>query len=178
MDISLGKDNALHLQGRGVSMAIGPSLLIKADVFFTTNGIEPKVEVGKYFQGAGEYEVQGVMVDGVATGKGVTSYHVIAESISLAAVTLNKAEDLTDDMLESLQPSKVLVLWLAEGSVQDVAQLMSRFDVGRLIPAKIPCDIDSLEKELQLKAETVSRLKLTPKDNIEEIRLLTVLDEV
>lgn len=175
MDISLGKDTTLFLHGRDVTMAIGPSLEIKTDVFFTTKGAEPKAEVSKFFQGAGEYEVQGVMVDGVATGEGLTSYHAIYDGVSVAAVTLQKAEDLTDEMLEHLQPSHVLVLWLEDGTAQDVAQLMARFDAYQLIPAQVPCDSESLEKELQLKAEAIPKLKLSTKNYTDGIRLLTTL---
>lgn len=175
MDISLGKDTTLFLHGRDVTMAIGPNLEIKTDVFFTTKGTEPKVEVGKFFQGAGEYEVQGVMVDGVSTGKGLTSYHAIYDGVSIAAVTLQKAEDLTDEMLEHLQPSHVLVLWLEDGTAQDVAQLMARFDAYQLIPAQVPCDGESLEKELQLKTEVIPKLKLSTKNYTDGIRLLTTL---
>ena len=106
MDISLGKDTTLFLHGRDVTMAIGPSLEIKTDVFFTTKGTGPKAEVGKFFQGAGEYEVQGVMVDGVSTGKGLTSYHAIYDGVSIAAVTLQKAEDLTDENEHAIRPWK------------------------------------------------------------------------
>lgn len=176
MDISLGKDNTLYLRSHSILMAIGLNLSKKVDVFFTTNGIDHSALASKIFDGAGEYEVQGIMIDGVATGQGVTSYHTVADNISLAAVTLNRVEDLTDDMLESLQPSQILVLWLEYGSAQDVAQLMSRFDVDRLIPAKMPCSLDDLEKELQLKADTVARLKLTGKEQSDELRLLTVLN--
>lgn len=175
MDISLGKNTTLFLHGRDVTMAIGPALETKADVFFTTNGSEPQVEAEKFFQGAGEYEVQGVMVDGVASGSGVTSYHAIYDGVSIAAVTLHKAEDLTDEMLEHLQPANILVLWLAEGTAQEVAQLMARFDAHQLIPAQIPCDIDALEKELQLKAEATPKLKLAAKNYLDGTRLLTTL---
>lgn len=175
MDISLGKDTTLFLHGRDVTMAIGPSLESKVDVFFTTKGVEPKAEAEKFFQGAGEYEVQGVMVDGVASGKGLTSYHAIYDGVSIAAVTLQKAEELTDEMLEHLQPSHMLVLWLEEGTAQDVAQLMSRFDAHQLIPAQVPCDIASLEKELQLKSEATPKLKLSTKNYTDGVRLLTTL---
>ncbi len=175
MDISLGRDNTLYMHGRDVMMAIGPELSAKTDVFFTTKGVEPKAEAGKYFQGAGEYEVQGVMVDGVATGQSATSYHVLTDNVNVAAVALHKAEDLTDEMLERLQPSHVLVLWLEEGSAQDVAQLMSRFDVNQLIPARVPCDLEALEKELQLQIETTPKLKLAAKNYADGVRLLTAL---
>ena len=175
MDISLGKNSTLFMHGRDITLAIGSTLETKTDVFFTTKGTEPQAEVGKFFQGPGEYEVQGVMVDGVATGPGLTSYHAIYDGVSLAAVTLHKSEDLTDEMLEHLQPANLLVLWLEEGSAQDVAQLMARFDAHQLIPAQIPGDIDTLEKELQLKVETVPKLKLAAKNYLDGTRLLTTL---
>lgn len=176
MDISLGKDTTLFIHGRDVSIAIGPNLDIKTDVFFTTQGATPNAEVGKFFQGAGEYEVQGVMVDGIATGSGTTSYHIIHDAVSLAAVTLQRVDDLTDEMMECLRPADVLVLWLSQGTAQDIAQLMASFDAFQLIPAQMPCDIDTLEKEMQMKAEVMPKLKLSAKNYVDGARLLTVLD--
>jgi hypothetical protein len=176
MDISIGKDNALYLHGRNLSMAIGPDLQTNVDVFFTTNGGDFVDQAGKFFRGAGEYEVQGVMVDGVSTGDKNTSYHVIADGVTLAAVSLVSVNDLSDEMLEKLEPANILVLWLKEGSAQDVAQLMSRFDAHQLIPANLPCEIDALEKELQLTRENTSKIKLNNKNYTDGIRLLTVLE--
>jgi hypothetical protein len=177
MDISIGKESTLYLQGRSLNMAIGPELKSKADVFFTTKKVEASVQVDKFFEGAGEYEVQGVMVDGVSTGGGNTSYHITTEGVTLAAVVLDQVEDLDDQMLECLEPADILVLWLKAGTVQEVAQLMSRFDAHQLIPAQLPCQIDALEKELQLSSEKLAKLKLNAKNYVDGIRLLTVLGE-
>lgn len=175
MDISIGKEKALYLHGRSLSMAIGPDLQTDIDVFFTTNGIDKANRARKFFRGAGEYEVQGVMVDGISTGNKNTSYHVIVEGVTLAAVALDSVNDLDDQMLEKLEPANILVLWLKEGSAQEVAHLMSRFDAHQLIPASLPCQIDVLEKELQLTSENAAKIKLNAKNYIDGTRLLTVL---
>lgn len=163
MEISRHKDNGLQLHVKGVTLVIGDHPA-KADVFL---GLQSGVEAGesvRWFSGPGEYEVRGVMVDGVQTGESAVSYHVTADGIMLAAVKLSKPEDLTDSMLEHLQPASSVALWLTEGSATDVAQLIARFDAQRILPIDLPCSQEELEKALQLTAESHEKLRVTAKD--------------
>jgi len=131
--------------------------------------------VAGYFQEPGEYEVQGVMIDGVQTGEQRVSYHILEDDVACAAVALLKADDLTDAMLEGLQPAQVLFIWLEEGKVADVSSLLSRFEASVLVPVKIPVALDELEKALHLPTETTKRTKLVMRDLTSEQPRLILL---
>lgn len=174
MEISLHKDATLQLHIKGVAVVIGEHPT-KADVFLGLKAGTEASEATRWFSGPGEYEVRGVMVDGVQTGEAQVSYHVTSDGLMLAAVALAKSEDLTDDMLELLQPAACLALWVSEGTAAEVAQLIARFDAQRIIPVALPCPLEELEKALQLTAETDEKIRISSKDLADGIQKLVAL---
>lgn len=164
MEITPEKNHGLRLSAKSTTLAIGVEPGIKADVFLGLQATPEVTGYERWFTGPGEYEVRGVMIDGVQTGPGLISYHVLSDGVMLAAVHLKAAADLTDAMLEHLQPSAAVALWVDEASAQELAELIARFDVQRILPMQLPCSLDELEKALQLTAEPVDKLRLNVKE--------------
>ncbi len=171
MEISLLQPHILRVHGKGVTLGLGDGNP-KLDVFFSTKLGAEISHAQRGFSRPGEYEVQGVMVDGVQSGENAVSYHVTAEGNMLAAVSVKSPADLTDAMLEVLQPAQMLALWVAEGSAADIAQLVARCDVQKIIPVDIPVEMDELAKVLQLTPEKSDKLKVTNKELAEGAQVL------
>ncbi|MBP9827112.1 hypothetical protein KBC99_01380 [Candidatus Saccharibacteria bacterium] len=167
MEISRLKDNTVRLAVQRLSFEVGQTSPDKSDVFLATKPLsERSADHLRWFDGPGEYEVEGVMVDGIMTGEAV-SYHITHDGMMLAAVTLSAASDLTDDILEKLQPAHILLLWLTSGNDKDTAQLISRFDATIIIPVQMECSIEALETAMQLKTEELERIKINSKDLVD-----------
>lgn len=177
MEITLGKDHSIYIAAKSAHIAVGQKNEAAADVFFATESGTSAAKAKKYFSSPGEYEVQGAMVDGVMTGEKVVSYHMIVDGVRYAAISLNGVGDLTDAVAEKLQPADVVLLWLKEGKTEDIVGLFARIEANYLIPVQIPMPPEDLEKDLQLKAEVLPKLKLTTKDFAEEKRALIVLTQ-
>lgn len=176
MELTLGKDNSIYIAAKSAHIAVGPKNETDTDVFFATEIGVASAKAKKYFSSPGEYEVQGVMVDGLMTGEKVVSYHMIVDGVRYAAVSLHAVADLTDAIAEKLQPADAVLLWLKEGKAEDIVSLFARLEANYLIPAQLPIPSEDLEKDLQLKAEIVPKLKLTTKDLAEEKRALVILE--
>lgn len=177
MELTLGKDHSVYVAAKSANIAVGQKNDIATDVFFSTEVGISGAKAKKYFSSPGEYEVQGVMVDGLMSGEKAVSYHMIVDGVRYAAVSLHGVADLTDAIAEKLQPADVLLLWLKEGKTEDIVSLFARLEANYLIPVQIPMPTEELEKDLQLKAEVVPKLKLTTKDLTEEKRALIVLSD-
>ncbi len=176
MEITLENNASLRLATKSTSLVVATEPGVKADVFLGLHSQPAVSGYERWFAGPGEYEVRGVMVDGVQTGEGLTSYHVSSEGVMLAAVSLKAPADLTDSVLEHLQPSAALALWVEEGTAQELAELIARFEVQRIFALHLPCELVELEKALQLTAEKVEKLRLTTKELADGSRKLIQLE--
>lgn len=175
MDILLSKDQSIYIAGKSAHLAVGPANDTSADVFFATTASQRTGKSSKIFSSAGEYEVQGVMVDGVATSEDLVSYHIIVDGVRIVALSLSKPKDLTEGILEKLQPADTVLLWLSEGTSEDIVSIFSRLEANYLIPVQVPVSIKELEKDLQLHVETTTKLKLSARDIADDKRALIIL---
>lgn len=174
MEISRDNQSALRLQFRAATLAIGiepgaaPVRLVTQVGNSVVGGKDEKV-----FQGAGEYEIAGIMVDGVVTSSELVSYHVLHDGYQITCLALSKVEDITDAVLEQLQPSQVLCIWSSEENTASLAALVAGFEASLIVPVQVVGGIEALAKELQLQPESPDKLKLSQKDlQIETSRLI------
>ncbi len=127
------------------------------------------------FSEPGEYEVQGIMVDGVQTDETRVSYHIAHDGTMIAAVSLKEVDALTDEIAEHLQPSQILCIWLEEGSASDVATLIGKLESTIVVPVSLPFDANELEKAVKMPTEAASQLKISLKDISSEQPKLYIL---
>lgn len=175
MEISRLKDNTVRLAVQRLSFEVGEASPDKSDVLLATKPLtEQQADHLRWFDGPGEYEVEGVMIDGVRTGETI-SYHITHDGMMLAAVTLSNPSELTDDILEKLQPTNILLLWLKHANDKETAQLISRFDASLIIPINLECDIEQLATVMQIQTEAVEKIKVNPRDLVEATQRLIKL---
>jgi|GEM_PF-6131363 len=87
MDLQRLNPTTIELTLNRRSLTIGLSLPESGDIRLA---ISEQTEINQlkpgYFQEPGEYEVQGVMIDGVQTGQNKVSYHILEDDVACAAV--------------------------------------------------------------------------------------------
>lgn len=156
-----------------IDIVIGPAVTA-GDVQLVTKHIADTAVVKnvRRFYGPGEYEAQGIMIDGVAAGADDISYQLMCDGIAVAALSIADVSALTDEVVDHLHPAHVLCLWIGSSTVQEFTTLMSRFESSIIIPVSLPIELAEVEKELQLKAESTQRLKIGAKDMGTELRRL------
>ncbi|MCC7543178.1 hypothetical protein IT415_00500 [bacterium] len=147
------------------AVAIGPEGGRSGDVVLYTQ--IPKQDVamrpGVFFE-PGEYEVQGIMVDGVKSDDGLVSYHIVQDGIMIAAVALRTVAALTDEVIEYLQPSQVLCIWLEEGKASDLADLLAKLEASIVVPVGLPFESGELEAVVKMPQESTEQIKISSKD--------------
>lgn len=165
MEISRETPTTIKLQFRGTTLSIGaePS---HAPVRLAVRDLEELVakDDERIFQGPGEYETAGIMIDGVDTGQTYISYHILHDGQQISCLAFDAADSVTDEMIEQLQPSQVVCVWSSEKSSTQLAALLTRFEAQLIIPVSTSESVESLAQELQLKPESIDRLKLSLKD--------------
>ncbi|MEI7818544.1 MAG: hypothetical protein WCI47_00300 [bacterium] len=167
MDIERNSKDAVTIISNRRKIQLGLDMGTGADVnlgIMSKNPGETGVTAQGSFSEPGEYEVQGIMIDGVKTGDHHISFHIISDNTSCAALGLQKADELTDTMIEHLQPSNVLLVWLAEGTPSDFASLVGKFEAAVIIPVSVPFSSEELDAVLKMSNESVEKFKLVQKD--------------
>ncbi len=164
MEITRLSDTSIRFAAQKLELEIGPQLKGKPTVFLATepqNGLHSN-EL-RWFDGPGEYEVEGVMIDGIMSGENI-SYHIASGPLMAAALTLSEVTALTDDVLEGLQPASILLLSVSKGTDKEIAQLIGRFDAQVIVPVSLPCPLSDIAQALQLTPESTDRLKISEKE--------------
>lgn len=169
MEITRENPDTIKIQFRGTAMSVGKTPQASM-VKLVVSTEEPTASPDdlRLFQGPGEYETAGIMIDGVMTGNAAVSYHVVHDGYQIACLALHDASEVTDDMIEHLMPSSVLCLWSEAADTVALAALVARFEAQIVIPVLVTQGADKLVSELQLKAEPTDRLKLGSKDFLTE----------
>lgn len=147
------------------TVIIGPDGGTTGDVRLSTR--VPKGEVamrpGVFFE-PGEYEVQGIMVDGVQTDGGLVSYHIVHDGLMIAAVAIQSVASLTDEVMEHLQPAQILCVWLEDGKVSDIGDLLGKAEAAIVIPVSLPFEAKELEQSIKMPYESTQQVKISVKD--------------
>ena len=147
------------------SVVIGPEGGQSGDVVLYTKIPDQEVamQAGVFFE-PGEYEVQGIMVDGVYSDEGLVSYHIVQDGIMIAAVALRSVAALSDEVIEHLQPSQVLCIWLEEGKASDITDLLAKLEASVVVPVALPFEAADLETAVKMPQESARHIKISAKD--------------
>ena len=159
------------------TVLIGPDGGTSGDVRLFTR--VPKDDVtmqpGVFFE-PGEYEVQGIMVDGVQTDGGLVSYHIVQDGVMIAAVAIQSVASLTDEIIEHLQPAQVLCLWLEDGKASDIGDILGKLEASIVVPVFLPFEATELEQSVKMPYESSKQIKMSTKDIISDQPKLYVLE--
>lgn len=177
MEFTRLNPTSLKLSVNQIDIVIGPDVTA-GDVQLVTKHVIDTATVKnvRRFYGPGEYEAQGVMIDGVSAGSDDISYQLINDGIAIAALSVADSAAVSDEVVDHLQPAHILCIWLESGTPQDFTTIMGRFESSIIIPIKLPFGIEEAEKELQLKSESLAKVKLTSKDIGTDLRRLINLE--
>lgn len=157
MDISYLGGGSLKISGKNLTAVSDPTdRKVKADVVVLTEQGEMKVE-GMLVDGPGEYEVKGAMITGVPSGD-ATAYCVRVDGVSVGIV--GGIAVLTDKQIEALGQIDVLALDGVDAPA--AAKLVSTLEPKYAIP--VGSDITGFLKEMGANPESISKLKLNPKE--------------
>lgn len=165
MEFSRINPNSILIQASKLGISVGPAVE-SGDVQLITE--TPEILTGitsvRHFNGPGEYEAEGIMIDGVAVGATGLAYHVLHDGLALAILPIDSVADLTDEVLGHLQPAHILCIWLKQGGVQDFTAVLGRIEAPVVIPVELPFEIADLEKEMQTSLETHAKIRLRVRD--------------
>lgn len=174
MEFSRENPTTIKLQFRGTALSIGEAPSATA-VRLAVNTLEEVIaqDDQRVFQGPGEYETAGIMIDGVPTDETRISYHILHDGQQVTCLVFEQASQITDEIIEQLQPAQIVCLWSLEKSPAQLAALLTRFEAQVVIPVSTLEDVESLAQELQIKPEQLDRLKVSLKDlDLQQPRLI------
>jgi len=186
MEISLIQKPASHkIQSKQLSIIFNPTGVAKSDVVLFDHK-QDKLRSGaeqKVFEGAGEYEVNDTMLQGVAVGgggEGVSSVSYAVTGGGLRVVHLSDASvELSDKQIEQLTPVDVLMIPVGDksGRPEAISKLISALEPRVIVP--IGADdsaITKLAAELGVKPEKTPKFKITSRDLPEDSQKLVVVE--
>lgn len=199
MEISNLGDGVVRLSNRQLTLLIGPTIPagVKADVVAVTQQASGNAGDAMLIDGPGEYEVKGVLINGIAAqlhvdkeGLHGTIYAVRSDDIVIT-VLANIAPGLSNEQLEAMGQVDVLIVPVGgKGLTLDAeaaAQVTSQVEPHVVIPvhyddgkSKYAMPQDGVEpflKELGAQPETVSKYKITTRDLPEETAVVVLKPE-
>ena len=178
MEFSLLKaPQTYKVQSRNISLVFNPTQAEKADVLLfdqAQDKLKP-VEGQKIFDGAGEYEVNDSLMEGVAINGGV-SYRLDIEGIAVVHLAAGTAE-LTDKQIEALSPVDIAMVAAQDIEAQNLSKIISQLEPRIIIP--VGADGPTLKKlaeELGVTAENTPKFKINAKDLPQDTQKLVVIE--
>ncbi len=178
MEFSLIKSPKTYkVQSRNISLVFNPEAAEKADVLlFDKHQDKLKAAEGqKIFDGAGEYEVNDSLMEGVAINGGV-SYRIDADGIAIVHLAAGTSE-LSDKQIEALSPVDIAMIASQDVSAQDISKIISQLEPRVIIP--VGADGETLKKlaeELGVTAEKSAKFKISAKDLPQDSQKLVVVE--
>ncbi len=199
MEITSLGNGIVRLASRQLTLVVGPKVPdISADVIALTQLGESPSSEAMVIDGPGEYEIKGVMVNGVAAqlhvdkeGQQGTIYAIHADDITIA-VLANIAPGLSNEQIEALGSVDVLIVPVGgKGLTLDAAaaaKVVSQIEPHVVIPvhyddgkSKYDMPQDGVEpflKEVGAKvSEPVSKYKISSRDLPEETDVVVLKPE-
>ncbi len=174
MDISYTQTGETTVTAKGLSIAMDATQKSKADVLlFSTPQTElPKDAIG--FDGPGEYEVKGCMIDGLAVAPGLTAFKAHVEDLRLCFVP--KLPEGVELDVESLGTPDVLFLPLEGKKAEAVVKTIAIIEPRIIIPTHYTeAELKAFLSEMGAKDVTpVDKYKLLRKDLPEDRQEIVV----
>lgn len=176
MDITFLGKTGVKLAARDLTITIDAGDKVKNDLALLSRPEDKKVE-GLNFDGPGEYEVKGAMIDGVSLENGNTAFSIMVDDIRLAHLGDLQQETLSDSQLQAIGAIDVLFLPLDGRKAEITSKIVSQLELQIIVP--IDYDEKSLKSflsETGAKEEKLDKLKLNRKDLPEYSRQVVVLE--
>jgi len=131
MDITYSQKNGVKITGKNVAVAIDGSADTKADVLLFS---EPQSGLKSLtsFDGPGEFEVKGCMIDAIKTGEDKTAYRVDIEEVRLGYLPAFPGQE--DKTADALSGCEVLFVPLSGETVEKVTKLIGSYEPKIVIP--------------------------------------------
>lgn len=163
MDITFSNKDSIKLNGKTSTIVINPSSEVKADLLLFTNPESPQYET-RSFNGPGEYEVLGSMVDGVEIAPGNTAYSLVIDDIHVAYMVGVEAQ-LTDDQLEHMDSVDILIVKVTDDKSELINKLVGQIEPRILIPIMdSEAELAKIKAEYGKDVEAVDSFKIVKKD--------------
>lgn len=174
MDVTSSGKEAIKLITKNTTVQINPTGDAKADALLFTKGEAKSGEI-IYFNSPGEYEVSGVMMDGIGLGEGNTAFSVGSEELKLAYVA-GKVTELSDKQVEAFGNVDVLIVALDDQPGSAIVKLINQLEPRVVVPIDYTPDaLAAFIKEVGHEPEKLDRLKISKKDLPEDKQKLILL---
>lgn len=174
MDITYTTKGEVRVAGKGLSVSFDPPAEVKADVLLLS---QPSTGARTLttFDGPGEYEVKGCMIDGIALATGQTAYRIELEDMKLGYLPVFPEEG--DKSFDALAGVAVLFVSLGGASAEAAAKLVAALEPRVVAPINYAeAELKAFLAELGAKdIEPIGRLKIQSKDIAEDKQEVVVL---
>jgi len=174
MDITFSNKDTIKLNGKSATIVINPASEVKADLLLFSNPESPQYET-KSFNGPGEYEVLGSMVDGVEVGPDNTAYSLVIDDIHVAYLA-NMDSQLTDDQLERMDGVDIMIVSVDSDKAELINKLVGQVEPRILIPMmSSEAELGKIKAEYGKDVEAVESYKVAKKDLPVDTQQLVIL---
>ena len=174
MDITFSDKNTIKISGKSADVAINAASGTKADLLLFTDP-STKVVTEKSFQGPGEYEVMGMMVDGVEIDASNTAYSLVIDDMHIT-YAIGLEAPLTDAQLERLDGVDILVISVQDSKADLMNKIISQVEPKVLIPIMdSEPELAKIKAEFGKDTEPIDKYKLSKKDLPTDSQQLVIL---
>lgn len=177
MDITYyGKDN-IKIITKNLAIQLNPQSQTKADVLLLSQQSDENTDA-IVFDGPGEYEVRGVMLDGISLGADNTAFTLSSEDMKFAYMT-GKVSELTDKQVEAFGGVDVLAIALDSQPGDVSVKLINQIETRIVLPFNYSDEaLASFLKEIGGEADRLERLKLSKRDLPEDNQKVVILTQI
>lgn len=175
MDITYSQKEGVKLLSKGVSLVIDGPHESKADITLFAQPLDTPLSLTS-FDGPGEYEVKGCMIDGVALGDDSTAYRVEADDLRVSYLPVVPAAE-QEKSIDTLAGCDVLLMPLNGSAADRVAKLVATMEPKVVIPIHYSqAELDAFLAEMGAKeVQPTDKLKLQRKDLGDDKQQIVVL---
>lgn len=174
MDITYSQKNGIKIVSKSLSIAFDPGENVQADVVLLSRTTDRERTLTT-FDGPGEYEVKGCMIDGIVLQYGTTAYRAELEDVRVGYLPVMPDDD--SKSVSALVGVEVLFVSLHDVKVETIAKLVGSLEPKIVIPTHYSdVELKAFLAEMGAQdAEPVDKLKLQRKDIVEDKQQTIVL---
>ncbi len=174
MDITFSDKNTIKISGKSADVAINAASGTKADLLLFTDP-STKVVTEKSFHGPGEYEVMGMMVDGVEIDASNTAYSLVIDDMHIT-YAIGLEAPLTDAQLERMDGVDILVISVQDSKADRMNKIISQVEPKVLIPIMdSEPELAKIKAEFGKDTEPIDKYKVSKKDLPTDSQQLVIL---
>lgn len=174
MDITFSDKNTIKISGKSADVAINAASGTKADLLLFTDP-STKVVTEKSFHGPGEYEVMGMMVDGVEIDASNTAYSLVIDDMHIT-YAIGLEAPLTDAQLERMDGVDILVISVQDSKADLMNKIISQVEPKVLIPIMdSEPELAKIKAEFGKDTEPIDKYKVSKKDLPTDSQQLVIL---